>query len=42
MPPQDLGDEEVAAVLTYVMTNWGNNGSAVSTSEVKEIRNKLK
>ena len=32
MPPfaQPLSDDEVAAVVTYIRTSWGNRGSAVS------------
>lgn len=41
MPPQALNDEEVAAVLTYVFTDMGNNGSAVTVEEVKKVREKL-
>ncbi len=41
MPPQPLNDEEVAAVLTYVNTSFGNSGAAVTTDEVKAVRAKL-
>lgn len=40
MPPQNLTDEEVAAVLTYVYSNFGNSGSAVTAEEVKQVRAK--
>lgn len=40
MPPQQLNDEEVAAVLTYVYTNMGNSGGAVTASEVAAVRAK--
>jgi len=33
-----LNDEEVANVLTYVRTSWGNNGQAVKPEEVKTVR----
>lgn len=41
MPPQQLNDEEIAAVLTYVYSNWENNGTAVTADEVKAIRAKV-
>lgn len=40
MPPQQLNDEEIAAVLTYVYTNWENNGTPVTVDEVKAARAK--
>ena len=33
-----LSDEEVAAVLSYVRSSWGNEASAVSEEEVEEVR----
>lgn len=33
-----FSDEEVAAVLTYVRTSWGNDASEISAEEVKRIR----
>jgi nitrite reductase (NO-forming) len=40
MPPQGgaLSDEQIAGVLTYVRSNFGNKASAVSVDEVKAIR----
>jgi nitrite reductase (NO-forming) len=38
MPPQQLNDEEVAAVLTYVYTNMGNTGTPVTAAEVAAVR----
>lgn len=39
MPPQGtLSDEQIANVLTYVRTNFGNKASAVTAAEVKAIR----
>ena len=35
-----LSDEEIAGVLTYIRTHFGNNASAVTTEEVKAIRTK--
>jgi nitrite reductase (NO-forming) len=40
MPPQQLSDDEVAAVLTYVYSSFGNSGGTVTASEVKAIRDK--
>ena len=33
-----LGDTEIAAVLTYIRSSWGNKGGAVTAEEVKAIR----
>jgi glucose/arabinose dehydrogenase/mono/diheme cytochrome c family protein len=33
-----LSDEEVADVLTYIRTNFGNNAGAISKGEVKKVR----
>ncbi|MGF6806131.1 mono/diheme cytochrome c family protein [Paraburkholderia sp. Clong3] len=40
MPPfaQTLSDEEVAAVVTYIRTAWGNHGTPVTVKEVNELR----
>ncbi|WP_087631455.1 c-type cytochrome [Caballeronia telluris] len=40
MPPfaQSLSDVEVAAVVTYIRTTWGNRGAPVSVKEVNELR----
>jgi nitrite reductase (NO-forming) len=40
MPPQQLNDDEVAAVLTYVYTNMGNSGTPVTAAEVAAVRAK--
>ncbi len=42
MPPQQLNDEEIASVLTYVYGNLGNSGGVVTPDEVKTVREKLK
>ncbi len=42
MPPQQLSDEEIAHVLTYVYASFGNNGTKVRPEEVKEVRAGLK
>lgn len=39
MPPQNLNDEQIAAVLTYVYHSFGNSGKTVSKDEVAKIRN---
>ncbi len=41
MPPQTLSDEEIATVLTYVYSSFGNTGGTVTTDEVKQVRGKL-
>ncbi|NTB05408.1 c-type cytochrome [Agrobacterium tumefaciens] len=40
MPPfrQQLSDREIADVLTYMRTAWGNHGSAVTPEDVKAMR----
>lgn len=38
MPPQQLSDEEIAAVLTYVYSGWENGGGTVTAEEVKAVR----
>ena len=41
MPPMNqLNDDEVANILTYVLNSWGNKGGQVTTARVKEIRAK--
>ncbi len=40
MPPfaQSLSDNEVAAVVTYIRSSWGNRGEAVSARQANELR----
>jgi mono/diheme cytochrome c family protein len=40
MPPfaQELSDVEVAAVVTYIRTAWGNRGGPVTASEANALR----
>jgi len=40
MPPfaQSLSDNEVAAVVTYIRTTWGNHGMAVTAQEANQLR----
>jgi nitrite reductase (NO-forming) len=38
IPLNNLSDEEVANVLTYVRNSWGNNANAVTPEAVRRIR----
>jgi len=40
MPPFAglLSDNEVAAVVTYVRTSWGNGGTAISARDANQLR----
>lgn len=38
MPPSTLNDAEVADVLTYARSAWGNTGEAVAVAEVMAVR----
>jgi nitrite reductase (NO-forming) len=38
MTPQPLNDQEVADVLTYVYSQWDNNGTVVTPDMVAKIR----
>lgn len=40
MPPfaQSLSDDEVAAVVTYIRSAWGNRGTAISARQANELR----
>lgn len=38
MPAWTLSDEEVANVLTYIYSSWGNSGDEVTPEEVKQHR----
>ncbi|HET6569332.1 MAG TPA: cytochrome c [Rhodothermales bacterium] len=44
MPPWGtaLKDDEIAAVLTYVRSSFGNKGSAVTTEDVAKVREATK
>ena len=33
-----LADDEIAAILSYALTAWGNDGSTVSVDEVRSVR----
>ena len=41
-PHNDLNDQQIADVLTYVRNSFGNKASAVTVAEVKAIRNPKK
>ncbi|WZL87750.1 copper-containing nitrite reductase [Salinimicrobium sp. 3283s] len=38
MPKQNISDEDVANVLTYVYNNWGNNKTEVTAEMVKKAK----
>ena len=39
MPPMNqLNDDEVANILTYVLNSWGNPGGRISSDDVKKQR----
>jgi len=40
MPPFAgvLSDNDVAAVVTYIRTSWGNRGTAIGASQANELR----
>jgi nitrite reductase (NO-forming) len=43
MPPMSqLNDDEVANILTYVLSSWGNKGPAITAAQVAEVRAKTK
>jgi nitrite reductase (NO-forming) len=35
-----LNDDEVANILTYVLNSWDNKGGQIKTSDVKAVRAK--
>ncbi len=42
MPPQaHLKDDEIAKILTYVRSNFGNKANAVTATEVKAVRSTI-
>ncbi len=40
MPPSNLNNKQIAAVLTYVYKQWGNSGKTVTEEEVAKQRGK--
>jgi nitrite reductase (NO-forming) len=41
MPALDLSDEDIANILTYVYSQWGNAGHEVTPADVKAVRAEL-
>ena len=41
LPLNNLSDEEIANVLTYVRNSFGNEGEAITSSEVRRVRSEL-
>jgi mono/diheme cytochrome c family protein len=42
MPPMGhLKDEEIADILTYVRSSWGNEANPISAAEVAAVRAKI-
>ena len=37
-----LNDQEIAEVLNFVRTSWGNTGAEISIDQVKQVRDKYK
>jgi mono/diheme cytochrome c family protein len=37
-----LKDEELAAILTYIRSSWGNKASKITPEQVKKVRDELK
>ena len=42
MPPQQLNDEQIADVLTYVYNNWDNNKTIVTQEQVRKVKSQKK
>ena len=38
MPPQPLDDAQIAEILTYVRSSWGNDAGPVTAAEVSKVR----
>ncbi len=38
MPALGLSDEEIANVLTFVYSTWGNSGKVVTAKDVAEVK----
>ena len=41
VPWNSLSDDDIAAVLTYVRSEWGNNAPAVTPEQVHAVREKV-
>ena len=37
-----LADDEIAEILNFVRTSWGNEGSTITAAQVKQLRGQLK
>ena len=37
---KNWSDDRIAAVLTYIRQEWGNQAPAISTAKVKEVHDK--
>ena len=35
-------DQQLAAILTYIRSDWGNNGPPVTAEMVKQVRDEIK
>jgi len=40
--PEEISDQQIADVLTFVRNSFGNKASAVTPTEVKSVRAKVK
>jgi hypothetical protein len=39
MPPwKQLKDEQIAAILTYIRNDWGNNAPPISADQIAKVR----
>lgn len=38
MPPQNLNDDQIANVMTFVLNNWGNEHDAITPDHVAKVR----
>ena len=41
LPFKHLSDEQLAAVITYVRTSWGNGGGQVTVDQVTKVRDTI-
>jgi mono/diheme cytochrome c family protein len=42
MPPSGLNDQQIADVLSYIRSNFGNSAEAVTAEEVRALREQHK
>lgn len=38
MLPQNISDEEVADVTTYILNSWGNKGKLITVKDVEKVK----